>query len=160
MRLDRLIFIPVITALVGIWGFLAYITLLERDAKLKLTENQLESIVSTIAEFNELSNEFAGHTAKNSEAVTRIWRALLLYPTASIWIESKNKITAGQPPKNNPNNYVVAMAIREHFTVKAAIPIADALADWRRTVWERIMLLILISLTFLVLTWFLGRALR
>src|SRR5690606_19783162 len=46
------------------------------------------------------------------------------------------------------------------FSVHAALPRADAMADWQRTAWERTAVLAVATIGFLALTGFLTRALR
>src|SRR5690606_24713840 len=89
-----------------------------------------------------------------------IWRALLQYPAASIWVESNGEVSGGQAPPGTIDDAIVVQDSRENFTVHAALPRADALVDWRRAAWQRGLSLLVASIAFLLLSAFLARALR
>ncbi|MES2219046.1 MAG: GAF domain-containing sensor histidine kinase [Pseudomonadota bacterium] len=160
-RLDLLIFLPVLASLVIIWLVFLRITVIEREVTLEHAEQQLEVMTSTLADFNVLAEKTPNITSDIKEAQrAAIWNALLRYPTASIWVESNGVVTAGRSLKGDPNSFVTARTKREDLIVNAALPLADVLADWQSQTWHRCGILFLISMVFLVLTQFLGRALR
>ncbi len=159
--LDQLVFLPMLVSLVIIWAVFVKITLIERDVVLERTKQQLETMISTLADFNELAEKTQVISSKKEEAQrAAVWNALLRYPTANIWLESNGVVSSGQPTKGDMSAYVVAHINREHFNVHATIPIADVLVDWYRQSWQRCGFLVLISLVFIVLTQFLSRALK
>jgi diguanylate cyclase (GGDEF)-like protein/PAS domain S-box-containing protein len=160
-HLDRLLFLPVLVAIVLIWGGLAEFTLVQRAVALDRIQSQLGITVSTLADINELadrSGTSAAQASANRQAA--FWRALLQYPTASFWVESHGRIAAGQPPASVVGPSIVAQDARATFTVHASLPEADALAEWRRATWQRVAAVLAVTLAFLVLTHFLTGALR
>jgi diguanylate cyclase (GGDEF)-like protein/PAS domain S-box-containing protein len=161
-HLDRLLFLPVLVAIALIWGGLAEFTIVQREAALDHIQSQLGITVSTLADFNELadiSGPIAAAQARTNRSAA-FWRALLQYPTASFWMESRGRILAGQLPRDTLGPSIVAQDVRASFTVHAALPEADALLDWRRATWQRAATLLAVTLAFLVLTHFLMAALR
>jgi diguanylate cyclase (GGDEF)-like protein/PAS domain S-box-containing protein len=161
-RLDRLIFLPVLGALVSVWIILSLLTFSERTFTLERAESQLSTTVMSLADFNELAEQATGDAiVKSSEHRTAaIWRALLQYPSASIWFESNGEISGGQPPAGSIEDSIVADEARATFSVHAALPKADALVEWQRTARQRAIILIVATVAFLLLTAFLTRALR
>lgn len=161
-RLERLTLLPVIAALVGVWVLAVLLTLSERRHTLERVESQLATAITTLADFNELAELATGDAIVRSanHRTAAIWRALLQYPTASIWVESGGEITGGQEPVEPIVDAIIVQDSRENFTVQAALPRADALADWQRTAWQRAIVLVLASIVFLILSAFLGRALK
>lgn len=69
-------------------------------------------------------------------------------------------ITGGQALEGPDDDWIVVSEQRERFSVHAALPRADAMADWQRTAWERTAVLAVATIGFLALTGFLTRALR
>jgi diguanylate cyclase (GGDEF)-like protein/PAS domain S-box-containing protein len=161
-RLDRLVFIPVVGSLLVIWITVIVFTIGERRVILERAQSQLGSTVSTLADFNELAAHATGDVTLhgNESRSAAIWRALLQYPTASIWVESNGVISAGQPPAADQSAFIQVEDARSTFTVHAALPRIDALSDWRRSVWQRSSALCVVSVGFLLLAQFLVRALR
>ncbi len=96
----------------------------------------------------------------NAQRTAAIWRALLQYPTASIWVESDGTITAGQAPGGDLNTFIVADEARTKFTVHAALPKTDVLAEWRQSTWREGAILGFFTVAFLVLAKLLADALR
>lgn len=161
-RLDRLVFLPVIAALAGIWGVAVTFTAADRGHTIDRIQGQLGLTVATVADANALAEAAAGTTADQRSANRNdvIWRALLQYPTASIWIESNGELVAGDAPLGDLRDYIVAEESRGGSIVHAALPLADALADWRRTAWITGGSLAVVSVAFLIITNFLASALR
>ncbi|MEX2494704.1 MAG: EAL domain-containing protein [Woeseia sp.] len=161
-RLERLTVLPVLLALVGIWALTAIFTLSERRFTLERVESQLTTAITTLADFNELAAQATGEAiVRSSEHRTAaIWRALLQYPTASIWVEADGALIGGQEPPQEITDAIVVQDPRESFTVHAALPEADALVDWHRSVWQRGVVLLIASTVFLILSTFLIRALK
>lgn len=161
-RLERLTFLPVVGALAGIWILMTVFTLSERRYTLERVESQLAAAVATLADYNELAEQAAGGSViRSTERQTAaIWRALLQYPAASIWVESDGEVTGGQPPPDDLGDAIVVQDARENFTVNAALPEVDALVDWKRSVWRRAIVLLATSAAFLLMSVFLIRALK
>jgi diguanylate cyclase (GGDEF)-like protein/PAS domain S-box-containing protein len=161
-RVDRLVFLPVVGALLVMWGTLVAFTVVEKSIILERAQSQLGLIVSTLADFNELAEESTGDVAlRGSESRSAaIWRALLQYPTASIWVDKDGMVTAGQAPEGDLAQFLLIDDVRSGFAVHAALPRIDALADWRRSAWQRGAALLVVSLGFLILARFLVRALQ
>jgi signal transduction histidine kinase len=150
-----------LVSLIIIWGVFVKVTLIERDVTLERTKQQLETMISTLADFNELAEKTQAINVEKEETQrAAVWNALLRYPTANIWVESNGVVSSGQPTKGDLNTFIVAHINREHFNVHATIPIADVLVDWRHESWQRCGVLVLISLVFIVLTQLLSRALK
>jgi len=160
-RLGRLVFLPTMAAVVATWAIVIAFTLTERQTALERAQSQLQSTVSTLADFNQLAQRTTDQSSTaNSDRAAAIWRALLQYPAASIWVETTGAVTAGQPPERNSGPVIAAAEDRGGFVVHAVLPEAEALADWRGSAWWRGITLSLGSVGFLVLTEFLARALR
>lgn len=155
-------FLPVVGALLVIWVMVAVLALAERRLTLERVTGQLSNTVLTLADFNELADLATGETiVRGSEQRTAaIWRALLQYPTASIWLEADGNVIGGQPPLAVIDAALLVEERRAAFIVYAALPQADALEDWRRGAWWRAAVLLLASIAFLGLTQLLTRALR
>lgn len=161
-RIYRLVYLPVIGALVVMWITLLTFTYVERGILLERAQNQLGLTASTLADFNELAEQATGEVSlRSSESRSAaIWRALLQYPTASIWVEADGVVTAGQPPALALDTLVQVEDARQNFTVHAALPLTDALAGWRTSAWQRTGALLFVSLGFLLLARFLVKALQ
>jgi diguanylate cyclase (GGDEF)-like protein/PAS domain S-box-containing protein len=161
-RIEWLIAAPVFGALALVWITLASFTLQERATALARVKGQLGATVAMLADFNELA-EVAGSDIAARASQSRgdaIWRALLQYPTASIWVERDGVLSAGQPPPGNPNAYLQVEDARSDFIVHAAMPLADVLASWRRAAWEEGGVLLALSAALFLLGQLLIRALR
>lgn len=161
-RMERLTWLPVIAALAAIWILATILTLSERKFTLERVESQLATAVTTLADFNELAEQATGDAIVRSadHRAAAIWRALLQYPTASIWIVSDAEVTGGTPPVDSAEDAIVVEDSRAGFTVHAALPRADALVDWQRSAWKLGIALLLASSAFILLSTFLIRALR
>jgi diguanylate cyclase (GGDEF)-like protein/PAS domain S-box-containing protein len=155
-------FLPVLGALVGIWILAGVFTLSERQFTLERVEAQLSAAITTLADYNELAEQAAGDTmdVRMQRRTAAIWRALLQYPAASIWVESDGEITGGQPPDGDAADAIVVQDARENFTVNASLPVDSALEGWWRSTWQRAIVLLAASVAFLVLSMFLSRALK
>lgn len=161
-RLEWLVAMPVLGSLALLWATAAFFTLQQRTTILVRTKGQLGATVTTLADFNQLT-EVAGSSIAARASQGRsdaIWRALLQYPTESIWLEKNGVLSAGQPPPGSPAKYLQVEDARSDFTVHAAIPLADVLAGWRRAAWEGGAVLLALSGALLLLAQLLTRALR
>ena len=154
------VLLPVLAAMLAVWGVAVWFTISERTFALERVTAQLSGTVTTLADFNELAELATGDAIiRGSEHRTAaIWRALLQYPTASIWVESGGEIVGGEPPLAEGGGEIVVSEARENFTVQASMPRADALADWRHTALQRAGVLAAASVAFLLLTLVLARA--
>jgi diguanylate cyclase (GGDEF)-like protein/PAS domain S-box-containing protein len=160
-RLDRLIFLPVVAALIGIWVMLYVYTVAERRTVLERAQAQLDVTVATLADFSELAESAAiANDQISANRTAAIWRALLQYPSASIWVETDGVVTAGAPAAGDSQELLVVADVRKNFTVHAALPQADVLGDWRRGAWQRGAVAAGASLAFLLLTALLARTLK
>jgi diguanylate cyclase (GGDEF)-like protein/PAS domain S-box-containing protein len=161
-RPERLVFLPVLGALIAVWVVTATLTLAERRLELERAAGQLTTTVVTLADFNELAAAAAdgGVFAGGGQRTDAIWRALLRYPTVSIWVETDGEPTVGQPPDGDLATAIVVREDREGFSVLAAMPQADALAGWWQSAWQRGAALLIASIAFLLLTRVLARAMR
>ena len=161
-RFAQLIFVPVVLALIGVWALLFNLTMSERRATLQQVQSQLTFTVATLADFNELAQltHGGGGGDTNASRTAAMWRALLQYPSASIWVEDHGVLSAGQPPQGDRAALIVVEERRGDWSVHAALPRKDALAEWQRGVWQRGIITALISLAFLSVTGYLSRTLR
>lgn len=161
-RIERLILLPIIGALIVMWITLGAFTFVERGIYLERARNQLGATVSTLADFNELAEQAGGEAAARSNDARNaaIWRALLQYPTASIWVETQGKVTGGQPPPGDLSADLLIDDARTNFVVHGALPQADVFKDWYRSMWQRGTMLLGVSAAFLLMSHFLLRALR
>ncbi len=161
-RLQRLAWLPVCAALAGIWILMGLLSAAEREHTLERTSGQLRLAAMTLADFNEIAEQASGDAGLRAaeHRTAAIWRTLLEYPTASIWVESDGIITGGQEPPATLTNAVTVQEVRERFTVNAALPVVDALAGWERSMRRRMLVLFATSVAFLLLTAFLIRALE
>jgi hypothetical protein len=98
-HLERLIFLPVIGALIIGWGLAAFFKIEERANDLAQARTQLSITVSTLADFSQLAPRTGiakdEHTAERTQA---IWNAFLRYPTSAFWVEENGKVIDGHPP--------------------------------------------------------------
>jgi diguanylate cyclase (GGDEF)-like protein/PAS domain S-box-containing protein len=161
-RLDRLLFLPVIIALIVTWGVAIVFKMTERDSDIEHAKAQLTATVSILADFSELAQKPGAGTPDETtaERTAAIWRALLQYPTASIWVEQSGRVVDGQPPTGALSPYIFVNDSRAGFTVHAALPEADVLASWRWEAWWQGGILAAVTLAFLFLTQLLANALR
>jgi diguanylate cyclase (GGDEF)-like protein/PAS domain S-box-containing protein len=161
-RPDRLLFPLIIVALIVVWGLAISYALSERSIELDHAKSRLAATVSSLADFSELAEKSATKNPNEmtEERTSAIWRALLQYPTASIWVEASGRIIDGQPSTGELGPYIFVKEERPDFIVRAALPEADVLADWR---WEARWAgaaLSAITLAFLIMTQILTRAIR
>jgi diguanylate cyclase (GGDEF)-like protein/PAS domain S-box-containing protein len=161
-RLYYFMFLPVVIALIAIWGVAIGIKSAGRSSTLNQAKTQLSATISTLADFSELAQKSGAVTADEATAqrTAAIWRALLQYPTASIWVESSGRTVDGQPPAGAQVLYIFVEEKRANFTVHAALPETDVLATWRWEAWWEGAILAILSLSFLFLTHILIRAIR
>lgn len=162
-NLERLAWLPVVAALLGVWGLTIALTLSERQHTLDRIQGQLGLAAMTLADFTELAEQSTGDLGLRAaeHRTAAIWRVLLQYPTARIWVESDDgTLPGGEPPPDDLSAHVLVQDAREGFTVHAALPMADALAEWQDTLSLRAITLLAASVAFVLLTAFLIRALR
>ena len=161
-RLELLILLPVAAALVAIWTFAIFYELSERSSELEQARTRLTATVSSLADYSELAEKSAAAASveATAERTAAIWRALLEYPTASIWVEQQGRVVEGQQPSAAQAPYIFVEERRASFTIHAALPQADALATWRGDMRMGGGILSISTLTFLLLTLFLARAIR
>jgi diguanylate cyclase (GGDEF)-like protein/PAS domain S-box-containing protein len=160
-RYARLIFLPVILALIAVWALLFNLSLSERRATLERVQSQLGFTVATLADFNELAQLAQnGHGDTNANRTAAIWRALLQYPSASIWVEEHGVVSAGEAPQGDRAGMILVEERRDDWTVHAALSRKDALVDWDRGVWQRGIITTLVSFAFLIVTGYLSKALQ
>jgi diguanylate cyclase (GGDEF)-like protein/PAS domain S-box-containing protein len=161
-NIERLVYVPVLGALLVMCSTLVAYSFIERGVVLERIRTQLGVTVAALADFNELAQASAGEAAQRSSEVrsAAIWRALLAYPTASIWVEAGGVVSGGTAPAGDLGKYVLVDDARPNFIVHAALPRVDALADWRRSQWLRGSVLLIVSVGFLALARSLSRALR
>src|SRR5450432_2328148 len=109
-RIDWLLYLPVIVALCGIWALLAIYTVAERRNALERVQTQLGTVVATLADFSELadSTDSSVNDERSASRGAAIWRALLQYPSASIWVESGGVVTAGVVVQDAPGARLIA----------------------------------------------------
>ncbi|HVH74756.1 MAG TPA: EAL domain-containing protein [Stellaceae bacterium] len=151
-----------LVALIGIWIIAVALMIANREHALERAQVQLSMTVERLADFNGLAEKL-GSAPFDAHAATRraaIWRALLQYPTAFIWVESDGHISAGQQPKSGFGPFILAREHRGDFTVHAALPVADALRSWRHAARDQIGVLLAFSAALLLLTRVLMNALR
>lgn len=157
---DRMIFLLVILSLGVLWVVVFTFTRGEREQTLERAREQLQLTLITLADFNELAQKVAILEHEGSEARTdALWRALLQYPAASIWVESDGGVTSGVPAIELAHTLVVE-EVRDDFVVYAALPEQEALADWRQVRSQRYWSLTLVSVVLLGLTHLLVLAIR
>ncbi len=142
------------------WSTVAIYSFEQHRTELARVRSQLEATVSTLADFNELAAAAGSDTAVRASASrsAAIWRALLQYPAASIWVDTEGALSAGEPPPSAASDYLEVEDTRMHFSVHAALPWAAALADWRRSLWQNLVLCGFVSIALLVMVHFLMRA--
>jgi diguanylate cyclase (GGDEF)-like protein/PAS domain S-box-containing protein len=161
-RLDGLFSLRVVTALIAVGIAAANSVASDRRAALEEARPRLDATVGTLADYSALAAKSAATAPDEStaERTAAIWRALVEYPTASIWVESGGRVIDGQPPNSALGPYVFVEQRRADLTVHAAMPEADILADWRRSAWWEGSILAAATLAFLILTQLLARAIR
>lgn len=167
-RLDRLIYVPAIAAIVGIWGVVALFSLGERKEALDRVQSHLGFTVAALADSSVAS--LSDGIVTDAESAARddaMSRALLEYPTARVWIDESGTVIAGHPPEGPRQPEIIAEETRlvpgvPHggFSVHAELPISDALAQWTVSLKLRAIALVVMTGAFLFLTRLLARALR
>lgn len=161
-RLELLVFVPVVGALIIVWAVAFGFKIVERTTDLEQARSQLSITISILADLNELTQRVQGTPPEQrlEERTAAIWRALLRYPTANIWVEADGRVIDGQMPTGERAPYIFVTDTRANFSVHAALPEADALESWtNETIWGG-GLLAAVTLAILLLTRFLARALR
>ena len=161
-RLEGLVLLPIIGALIVIWALAIWFKASERTTTLERARTQLTTTVSILADFSELS-EKAVRTKpdeRTAERTAAIWRALIEYPAASVWVEVNGSVVDGRPPSGTLGPYIFVEERRANITVHAALPENDALTTWRRETWWGAALLAFGSLAFAAMTQLLVSALR
>ena len=159
-RIDLLIFLPVIGVLAAIWAVVITFTVMERTATIERAKSHLEVTVASLADSNDLAERVTTPDEATASRSAAIWRALLEYPTANIWVDKDDITVTGMPPQGGQGRYIIVKEIRGWTTVNMALPEADVLADWRSSAWQRAIVLAVITIAFLLLTSFLVRSLR
>jgi diguanylate cyclase (GGDEF)-like protein/PAS domain S-box-containing protein len=161
-RVERLVYVPVLGAILVIWITLGAFSFIERNVVLERVRAQLGITVAALADFNELAEASSAEVAlRGGDARSAaIWRALLAYPSASIWVDAAGVISGGAAPSGNLSDYILVDDTRTNFSVHAALPRKDALADWRGALWQGAIVLVAITAGFLALASSLSRALR
>jgi diguanylate cyclase (GGDEF)-like protein/PAS domain S-box-containing protein len=160
-RLDRLVVVLVSAALAVIWTISALYMVGERGRVLDQTRSQLAVVTSTLADLDELATLVGQSSATGNERRTSaIWRALIQYPAASIWIETGGAITAGQRPAGSLASYLTVDETRANITVHAAIPLSDVYEKWRQATEVEGGILFVVSIAFFLLAIFLSHAMR
>ena len=156
-----MVFLPVAGALIIVWGVAIGFKLLERTTDLEQARSQLSITLSTLADINELTEKVGSPSRDRhmEERTTAIWRALLRYPTASIWVDVNGQVVDGQAPTGDRAPYIFIDENRPTFSIHAALPEADALENWRLEAQWGGGLLAAVTLAFLLLTHFLAREL-
>lgn len=162
-RHQRVIFIPILVATAAIWAVTIWLTITERQIARDRIADELRNTIVTLADFNELAEASTGEgIVRASERRTEtMWRALLQHPSATIWVESDSDRNSGQPP--DPESLANAITVseeREAFTVHAAIPGSEALAEWRQNAAVRTLTLTGATAAFLLLSHILLRSMR
>ena len=154
-RYTKLVFVPMVLALIGVWGLLFNLSLSERRSP--HAEHVQSQLSFTVRDAGRLQRAGTAQprrrrrlTPQTPGRTAAIWRALLQYPSASIWVEEHGVLSAGQPPPGNRAAMIVGHEERRgDWSVHAALPRKDALAEWERGVWQRAIITALISLAFL-----------
>ena len=161
-RLEVMLFLPVVGALIIVWGVAIGFKIVQRQTTIDQARLQLAATISTLADLNELTQDAVQRPSRDmrmEERTTAIWRALLRYPTASIWVEANGQIVDGQAPSGERAPYIFIDDNRGRFSIHAALPEVDVLEVWRQEAQWGGGLLIIVTLAFLLLTHFLARAL-
>jgi diguanylate cyclase (GGDEF)-like protein/PAS domain S-box-containing protein len=161
-HLDRLVQLLVLVVLAGIWAISIAYAVAERGRILERAQDQLGATVSTLADLNELADIASAKSLEtgNEQRTAAIWRALLQYPTSSIWFETDGVVTAGEEPGGDLASFIMVHETRPSFTVNAALPRADVLTEWRRSQWRQGSILAAITIGVLLLAKSLAGALR
>jgi hypothetical protein len=99
----------VLAALIVVWITIAAFTLTERNIVIERGQAQLGLTASTLADFNELTQQTtaAANSNASDNRSAAIWRALLRYPTASIWVDEARVVSAGQAPTGDLASYMM-----------------------------------------------------
>ena len=160
-RIEATLFLPVIGVLIIVWSVAIGFKIVQRQTTIDQARLQLAATISTLADLNELTQkgQSPNRDLRTEERTTAIWRALLRYPTASIWVEANGKIAGGQAPSGERAPYIFIDENRGTFSIHAALPEVDALEGWRLEAKWGGGLLIVVTFAFLLLTHFLARAL-
>ena len=101
-------------------------------------EELQQTTVITLADFNQLAEQAEGFGAVlgNDTRTEALWRALLQYPAASIWVEAYGQVSGGQSAADL-NDTILVEENRDGFTVYAALPQSDALSEWQESYRQR-----------------------
>ena len=168
-RLDRLIYVPAIVAIVGMWGVVTVFTLGERKEVLDRVQINLNFTVAALVDAS-IASLRAGQASDTEVDAVRddaLDRALAQYPAGGIWLEEDGVVMSGHPPPSPRGREVVADERRlvpglphGSFSVHAALPISAALEQWTTSVKLRVIALLVMTGAFLFLTRLLANAIR
>lgn len=159
LHINRLVILLVALVLLGLWAVVLLFTNAERSVTLERAREQLQATAITLADFNELATQVDFAVEGSDARADALWRALLQYPSASIWVESDGVVTGGMPALNLADSIVVEEP-RNGFVVFAALPELEALRVWREARLQRLLALTVVSFIVLVLAQLLVRAMR
>lgn len=157
-----LVFVPTLALMIATWGVVAGFTYIEHGATLERAQSQLQNTASTLVELSVMAERAAEAPSRpdDPDRTAAFWRILLQYPTAWIWIEKGGTISFGQAPPGDAGSLIAAAATSGDTSAHAALSRADALADWRHSMWLRTGMLLIGSAGFLILANLLSRALN
>lgn len=132
-RLEYLVVLPVLGALLVVWGAAVSFKVVGRDTDIEQARSQLTVTHETLADLDELAEKLHGTgTEPDDERTAAIWRALLHYPAVAIWVEENGRVAAGQRPGPERAPYIFVTEARSKFSVRTALPVDDALEGWRQ----------------------------
>jgi PAS domain S-box-containing protein len=161
LRIDRLVYLPVILVLIGIWVVVIDFKVQDRAQVLQLAEEDLFSSANSIADDEALlrENSDKSRTEKDATRVDLIQGEQRTHPGVHIWIESGSEVFGTAVPLD-PSSVIHAREEREGFTAYAAIPVDLALADWQQSLGRWITILGILTITALAIAALLARTLR
>jgi diguanylate cyclase (GGDEF)-like protein/PAS domain S-box-containing protein len=159
---ERLMFAVMLLGMAASWGLVTQFTLAERAAVIRSAGSELYNTVETLADFSNLEETYAGGAAKFGapDRTAALWRVLLQYPTATIWIEKNGVTTTGQAPATLAADMVEESATSGAITVHAALPEKDVLSGWRAAAVRRGETGLAVTVVFIALIFALARAMR
>jgi len=161
-RLDRLIFLPVVLALLVFWALMfASVSQTHRET-LERARQGLTSTVKHLTNIEMLLETDTGRSeAQKQNLRDRAIRDVLLQkPLFHVWIESGGATIAGQSLAIDGSALISHTESFGSTTVHGAELLTDVMAVWRRGLWHGVEILATITVTVVVITGFLSQAIR
>ncbi len=157
----RLLLILRLTLIGIIWGGMIFHLVVEREGAIEERRAQLWVMAEALATASDLAEKTETNlfgAAATDDSV--IWEARRRFPNVAVWVERRGVLFAGEKPEQSLANAITVKVRRGDFTVRASLPRAGVLADWRLAASLESAALAVVTIVFMLLGQSLRRALR